>query len=328
MPAQPSRADTYKCAAANPVVSGKCDTYPRKSSMKAALFVALTVITIGFAMTWIVAILRQRREQNVICPDLVDTAVGLVTMFFDTLGIGSFATTSSSFKFWGLVRDEEIPGTLLVGQTPPSVLEAFFYLAIIPVDLLTLILMIASATAGAWLGAGVVSQGPRRKIQIGMGSALLLAAMLMAMRALNWLPLGGEVLALSGAKLVIGVGFNMVFGALMTLGVEIFAPSMVLVSLLGMNPIAAFPIMMGSAAFLMPVGSVPFIRARRYNLKAALGLTLGGIPGVLIAAFIVKSLPLAAIRWLVVAVVIYTASMMLRSAAIERRSAAMASANS
>jgi uncharacterized membrane protein YfcA len=286
--------------------------------MKAALFVALTVITIGFALTWIVAILRQRREQNVICPDLVDTAVGLVTMFFDTLGIGSFATTSSIFKFWGLVRDEEIPGTLLVGQTPPSVLEAFFYLAIIPVDLLTLILMIASATAGAWLGAGVVSQWPRRKIQIGMGSALLLAAMLMAMRALNWLPLGGEVLALSGAKLVIGVGFNMVFGALMTLGVGIFAPSMVLVSILGMNPIAAFPIMMGSAAFLMPVGSVPFIRARRYNLKAALGLTLGGIPGVLIAAFIVKSLPLAAIRWLVVAVVIYTASMMLRSAAMRR----------
>ena len=296
--------------------------------MKAGLLVALTVITIGFAMTWIVAILRQRREQNVICPDLVDTAVGLVTMFFDTLGIGSFATTSSIFKFWGLVRDEEIPGTLLVGQTPPSVLEAFFYVAIIPVDLLTLILMIASATAGAWLGAGVVSQWPRRKIQIGMGSALLLAAMLMAMRALNWLPLGGEVLALSGAKLVIGVGFNMVFGALMTIGVGIFAPSMVLVSILGMNPIAAFPIMMGSAAFLMPVGSVPFIRARRYNLKAALGLTLGGIPGVLIAAFIVKSLPLAAIRWLVVAVVIYTASMMLRSAAIERRSAAMASANS
>ena len=296
--------------------------------MKAGLFVALTVITIGFAMTWIVAILRQRREQNVICPDLVDTAVGLVTMFFDTLGIGSFATTSSIFKFCGLVRDEEIPGTLLVGQTPPSVLEAFFYLTIIPVDLLTVILMIASATAGAWLGAGVVSQWPRRKIQIGMGSALLLAAMLMAMRALNWLPLGGEVLALSGAKLVIGVGFNMVFGALMTIGVGIFAPSMVLVSLLGMNPIAAFPIMMGSAAFLMPVGSVPFIRARRYNLKAALGLTLGGIPGVLIAAFIVKSLPLAAIRWLVVAVVIYTASMMLRSAAIERRSAAMASANS
>ena len=296
--------------------------------MKAGLFVALTVITIGFGLTWIVAILRQRREQNVICPDLVDTAVGLVTMFFDTLGIGSFATTSSIFKFWGLVRDEEIPGTLLVGQTPPSVLEAFFYLTIIPVDLLTVILMIASATAGAWLGAGVVSQWPRRKIQIGMGSALLLAAMLMAMRALNWLPLGGEVLALSGAKLVIGVGFNMVFGALMTIGVGIFAPSMVLVSLLGMNPIAAFPIMMGSAAFLMPVGSVPFIRARRYNLKAALGLTLGGIPGVLIAAFIVKSLPLAAIRWLVVAVVIYTASMMLRSAAIERRSAAMASANS
>jgi len=152
-----------------------------------------------------------------------------------------------------------------------------------------------------------------------MGSALAVAAILMAMKALNWLPVGGDLLVLSGANLAVGVLCNMVFGALMTIGIGLFAPCMVLVSLLGMNPDTAFPIMMGSCAFLMPVGSIQFIRARRYNLNSALGLTLGGIPGVLIAAFIVKSLPLAAVRWLVVVVVIYTAAMMLRSAALERR---------
>ncbi len=93
---------------------------------------------------------------------------------------------------------------------------------------------------------------------------------------------------------------------------------MMLIYLMGMNPKAAFPIMMGSCAFLMPVGSARFIREKSYNLKAALGLTIGGIPGVLLAAFLVKSLPLGAIRWLVVAVVLYTAVMMLRSAARER----------
>ena len=299
--------------------------------MKAALLIALAVITVGFVLVWILAIVRGRRERQLAGPGALDTAIGFVTNFFDTLGIGSFATTSAVFKFWGLVRDEEIPGTLNVGHTPPSILEAFIYIAIIQVDVVTLILMIVAATLGAWLGAGVVSRWPRRKVQIGMGSALVVAAMLMAMKALNWLPLGGDLLALSGAKLAVGVACNMVFGALMTIGIGLFAPCMVLVSLLGMNPDTAFPIMMGSCAFLMPVGSIQFIRARRYNLKSALGLTLGGIPGVLIAAFIVKSLPLAAVRWLVVLVVVYTATLMLRSAALERRrsrAAAVPSASS
>src|SRR5689334_7039794 len=287
--------------------------------MKVALFIMLALFAAGFAVTWILAIRRARRELEASSPNLADIAIGFVTNFFDTLGIGSFATTTSIFRFWNLVPDEEIPGTLITGHTAPSLLEAFIYIALIAVDTKTLVLMIAAATIGAWLGAGVVSRWPRRKIQIGMGFALLLAAILMTMGALNWFPVSGALLALSGPKLVIAAGFNMIFGALMTIGVGIFAPCMVLVSLLGMAPTASFPIMMGSCAFLMPVGSVQFIRARRYNLKSALGLTLGGLPAVLIAAFIVRSLPLRAIRWLVVGVVVYTASMMLRSAAIEGR---------
>jgi uncharacterized membrane protein YfcA len=104
----------------------------------------------------------------------------------------------------------------------------------------------------------------------------------------------------------------------MTLGIGLFAPCMILIATLGMSPVVAFPIMMGSCAFLMPVGSARFVREGSYNLKSALGLTVGGIPGVLIAAYIVKSLPLDYVKWLVVLVVLYTASMMLRSAMVER----------
>jgi uncharacterized membrane protein YfcA len=75
---------------------------------------------------------------------------------------------------------------------------------------------------------------------------------------------------------------------------------------------------MGSCAFLMPIGSLRFIRERAYSLKAALGLAIGGIPGVLIAAYVVKSLPLYAVRWLVIVVVVYTALTMLYSAFTER----------
>ena len=83
--------------------------------------------------------------------------LGLVTNFFDTLGIGSYATSTAMFRAWNVVRDEKIPGTLNVGHTLPTVVQAFFYIAVIPVDVVTLISMIAAAVAGAWLGAGIVA---------------------------------------------------------------------------------------------------------------------------------------------------------------------------
>jgi len=140
---------------------------------------------------------------------------------------------------------------------------------------------------------------------------------LMLMTALKLFPSGGDTLGLTGAKLAAGLGGNFVLGALMTLGIGLYAPCLIMISLLGMDPKAAFPIMMGSCAFLMPVCSIKFIRKEKYDLRAALGLAIGGIPAVLIAALIVKSLPIQYVRWLVVLVVVYTSTTMLRSAMTE-----------
>jgi uncharacterized membrane protein YfcA len=126
--------------------------------------------------------------------------------------------------------------------------------------------------------------------------------------------------------LAIALAGNFVLGALMTLGIGLYAPCMILISLLGMNPTTAFPVMMGSCAFLMPVASLRFIRERSYSLPASLGLAIGGVPGVIVAAYIVKSLNLGTVRWLVIAVVLYTAVTMLASATSEKRSAAPAAA--
>ena len=204
-------------------------------------------------------------------------------------------------------------------QPPPRWTSAFIFIAIVNVDVWTLTLMIGAAVLGSYLGATVVSGWPRRNIQIGMGLALLVAASLFLLTIFGVAPGGGEALALTGPKLAIGLAVNFVLGALMEVGVGLYGPCLILVSLLGMNPQAAFPIMMGSCAFLMPIGSLKFIRSERYSLRASLGLGIGGVPAVLIAAFIVKSLPLGYLRGLVVVVVLYAALSMLRSAYIESR---------
>jgi uncharacterized membrane protein YfcA len=249
-------------------------------------------------------------------PSIGGIVLGFVTNFFDTLGIGSFASTTAWVKFRRLVRDELIPGTLNVGHALPTIAQAIIFTTAIAVAPLTLVAMVVAAVAGGYFGAGIVAGLPRRGVQIGMGIALLVAAALFTMKIVGVLPPGGTALGLSGGMLAFAVAANFVLGALMSLGIGLYAPCLMLVSLLGMNPIAAFPIMMASCACLMPVGSLKFIRERKYDRHTAIGLAIGGIPGVLVAAFIVKSLPLQWLYWLVVVVVLYAAVLMLRSALV------------
>ncbi len=287
-------------------------------SVRTLLFVTLTVLGLVFLVRWVQQIRRRPEDAPDVRPSILESTVGFVTNFFDTLGIGSFAPTTSIYKLKNLVPDEHIPGTMHVGHTVPVIVQAFIFIAIIQIDMTTLVSMITAAVLGAWLGAGVVARLPRRKIQIGMGVALLVAAASFVMSIYGVFPGGGDDLGMRGLNLAFAVTGSFILGSLMTIGVGFYAPCMIMVSLLGMNPTTAFPIMMGASAFLMPVASVRFLRANKYRPRPAVGLALGGIPAVLIAAFIVKSLPLNAMRWLVVAVVLYAAVAMLRSAYMER----------
>ena len=287
---------------------------PSADLARAATFAALGVFTLSYMAVWTRSLLSVRDRR----PGAPALLTGFVTNFFDTLGIGSFATTTSVFKFTRMVPDELIPGTLNAGHTLPTIFQAFIYIAAIEVDVTTLLLMIAGAVFGSWLGAGWVARLPKRNVQIGVGGALLFAFAVLLMRQFDLFPAGGEALGLTGGKLVVAVVLNTVFAAISTLGIGFYAPCMTLVGMLGMNPIAAFPIMMGSSAFLMPVASSRFVLSNAYSPSVALGLTIGGLLGVPLAAFVVKSMPLTAARWLVMFVILYAAIRMLRSAYTER----------
>jgi uncharacterized membrane protein YfcA len=296
---------------------------------KNILLAGMILITIFYLVIWIVTLRRQRAasgDRSTLSPKPITLGISFIANFFDTLGIGSYATTTSMFRFWNVVRDEKIPGTLNVGYVIPTTVQALIYITIVEVEFFTLVMIISGAVAGAWLGAGVVAGLPRRQVQIGMGFALLGAATLMLLSLTGIGPAPGTALGVSGVTLAIAVVISMILGALMMLGIGYYAPCLIMISLIGMNPTAAFPIMMGACAFLMPVGSLQFVRKQSYDLRAAIGLLIGGPLAVLIAAFIVRSLPLDYVRWGVVLIVIYTAVGMLRTAAQERAAKAPAPA--
>jgi uncharacterized membrane protein YfcA len=351
------------------------------------LFVALAILTVGFVAVWIYEARKSSDTPDPGIPTPERIAVGFFANFFDALGIGSFATTTTYFRARKLVRDELIPGTLNVGHCLPTITQAFIGIAVIAVNPTTLVLFIATAVAGAWLGAGVVSRMPRRAIQVGMGIALLVAAGFMLAKVTHIMPSDdvrvgaqeavlredgtsgakpvatlkagtqlellnaghdwskvrvieadangakaegyietaaaqGIVLGVTGLRLALGLTGSFFLGTIMPLGIGYYAPCMVLIALLGMSPSAAFPIMMGACAFLMPVASAQFVRKRKYSLRTTVGMAIGGIFGSALALLVVKSLNLYYVMWLVTVVIVYTGISLLRSAAVEKKAAA------
>lgn len=239
---------------------------------------------------------------------------GFSTNFFDTLGIGSFAPQAAIFKLFQLVDDRIIPGTMNVGNTIPTVTQAFIFMTAVKVEPLTLVSMSIAAPVGAVLGAGVVAKMSRPKIQLGMGIGLLAVALIILAGLLKLMPLGGEAIGLTGWKLALVIIMSFIFGALQTIGIGFYAPCMAMVYALGMHPLTAFPIMMTATAMLMAAGSTRFVKENAYDRKAATALTIAGVMGVFLAAFIVKSLPLTVLKWVVCGIVLYTSVWMFMSA--------------
>jgi uncharacterized membrane protein YfcA len=299
------------------------------------LLTALSVIAAYF----IAVLFGQAKKRNELSPKPEAMGLGAVTNFFDTLGIGSFAPTTAWMKLRKMAPDSYFPAILNAGHALPTVAQALIFITLVQVDPVLLLSCIIAAVAGAFVGAPIVQRSPIRLVQGVVGVALLVAAVLFALTNLdagfpgwtwvlgetvileiapieptNLLPDGGTALSLPTSLFVVAVIGHFIMGVLMMFGIGLYAPSLILLSLIGLNPLAAFPIMMGSCAFLMPISSLKFVRSERIDLRIVIGMALGGIPAVLLAAFVVKSLDVVILRWLVVVVVLYASVLLLRGA--------------
>ncbi|MGL5751494.1 MAG: sulfite exporter TauE/SafE family protein [Paraclostridium sp.] len=282
--------------------------------MISVLLGLLAVITAGFTTVYASDFMKNRENKK---SEIFGTGImiGFITDFLDAIGVGSFATTTAIFKLNKKINisDKFLPGTLNVAHALPMITQAFLSLTVISVDITTLVALIIAAVAGSWIGAGVISKLPEKKVRTTMGIALIVTAMLITAKQLGLMPAGGEALGLTGVKLIIGIVGNFILGALMTAGIGLYAPCMAMIALLGMDPKAAFPIMMGACAFVGPIASVKFIKEKAYVREIAMGITIGGVIGSIIAILFVTNMSVTLLNWLVVAVSLYTASTMLTS---------------
>ena len=240
--------------------------------------------------------------------------IGAVVNFFDTLGIGSFAPLTALLRAFKQTEDRLIPGTLNVSCTIPVCYQAYLFISNVEVEPITLATMLIASAIGAYFGAGIVSKLPTNKVQVTVGIALLVTGTIFVLQLTGVFPGGGEAMGLTGAKLIFAIVMNCIFGALMTAGIGLYALCMALVLGLGMSPLMAFPIMMGSCAYLMPVASMKFVREGAYNRKASLMIALGGMVGVYIAYTFISGLDLTILKWIVVGVMVYTASSLFMAA--------------
>jgi uncharacterized membrane protein YfcA len=284
--------------------------------MLIALLIPLSLAILLFAAILIRSAIAKRAMPS---PEAM--VVGAIVNFFDTLGIGSFAPTTAWLKSRGIVPDRLIPPTMLVGLTPPSMAESIIFLALLGVlvDPVLLIGCVIALLMGGLLGAPLVARARVWVVQLVVAAALLLAAAAYAMTNLHMFPGGGTASSLPLGLMIVAIAANFGFGLLLNFGVGNFAPTLVMLSLMGMDPRLAFPIMAGGAALTGAGASIRHIMIAEIDLRIVLGLAIGGIPAVLVAAFLVKTMPLELLRWLVIVVVLYAAAVMARAALKGRR---------
>jgi len=246
---------------------------------------------------------------------------GAVANIFDTFGISSFAQTTAWMKFRKMVPDRLIPPTMLAGLTPPAMAQSIIFLILLGVKV-DPVLLFGSAIAvllGGLIGAPLVARARVWLVQLTVAIGLTLAAIAYAMTNLHLFPGGGTESSLPVALTIIAIVISFGIGVLLNFGVGNYAPTLVILSLMGMDPRLCFRIMASGAALMAAGAGIRHIQFGQLNLKVVVGLTIGGIPGVLIAAFIVKTMDLQVLRWLVLVVVIYAAAIMFRAAMLGRR---------
>ena len=253
--------------------------------------------------------------------------VMFLCLFIDGLGIGSYGPMTAGFKALHVVRDKMIPGTLQTVSLTYTLVASLVFIQTVEIEVATLASSIIAAGVGAFLGGGLVSRLDLNKTRITIGVCLIFVAFILVARLTGLLGVEDVVeedrygLTNTPWKLVVLIVVSFVFGALMTIGVGIYAPLLCTVALLGMDTTVAYPLMLGSCAVLIPVAAISFIRQsldaptpqydRKVSVVANIVGTIGGACGVIVITFLMTNLNVSMFNWVVTVIILIIAAQMI-----------------
>lgn len=274
------------------------------------LSIQILLITVMVLMIGLIARAYLKQKKPIFQRFGLGVLIGFATDFGDTLGIGSFATTTAAFRATHYIDDDrQLPGTLNAMHAIPVMVEALFFITAVKVELSTLLPMTTAAVVGAYVGTHVTKNWHAPTVQRVMSAALFIAVVIMIVRMItnpgadNALTVHG----LHGWWLVLGIVFNLGVGILMTMGLGNYAPELIFFSLMGVNPAIAFPVMMLDAALIMPTTAWNVIKMDRVSWRGFAGVTIGGILGVIVAAKFFTSMDVQLLKLLIIVVSLWTA---------------------
>ncbi|SEK96085.1 Sulfite exporter TauE/SafE [Carnobacterium iners] len=293
--------------------------------MTTVLLSLIVIVNLFFVLSFVKDLIKHKSE---IMTEPATTLALPFTSFFmfllSTFGISDFAIGTVLYRKLKWVPLKKLPGTLNAQCVIPVAAMALSYITSIDVGVKTLAVCIISQVIGAYVGPRFVVKLPEKTIKQFVSIGLTVAAVLILAGKFNLIPSNGTATELYGFKLVTAGILLFAYGALNNIGIGSYALTMATVYALGMNPAAAFPIMMGACTFSVPIGSMQFVKFGEYSRKITLFASTFGVLGVLTAVYFVKSLNVDMLQWLVIAVLLYTAISMI----LEMRKAKMSLVNS
>ncbi|MCX5773423.1 MAG: hypothetical protein NTX05_02305 [Fusobacteria bacterium] len=250
---------------------------------------------------------------------VIFAVIGIIALFLDTIGVGSFAASMAMVKGTRTVKDEDIPAYLNLMQVLPNGLEAVLFLSVIHIEPVTFFALVISSIIGGFISAKISSKLPVQKIRGAMLAGLVLVAGLLILTQLHIMSNGGSVAGLFGIKLVIAIICFIFISFLLSVGVGNYAAMQVVLFLLGMTPLAVFPIMTTSAALQEVAIALSFLSKKQLPIKEALTAGIFGCIGVVAAFLLLKDFTPVGLHWLLFVVILFNIYMIFRSFMKDRR---------
>ena len=224
--------------------------------------------------------------------------------FFTAFGVSDFTVSTVVYTKTGWVDIKKLPGTLNAQGISSLLITSLAYINSVEIDILTLVPFLLLCAFGSWMGPRVSIKLKSWCLKYFMAGGLFVAGVFMLCSQLNILNIGGTLVGLHGIKLICLWVFGFLLGFIRTFGVATHPLTMSAVYFSGLNPISAYPLMMGSSALANPVAAIQFVRLGAYERRTVLLGCSAGAVGSFVAVHIVKSMNVQLIMWLILGIVL------------------------